>query len=76
MMRYATQQLNATAFVAKIGDDNAPSLRLFERLSFQVTTHSNVFQETTMQLTVSSQIESQLRDHPCSFDVYETDNSL
>ena len=39
-------------FVVKIGDSNAASLALFRKLGFQPFSHSDVFKETCLCLTL------------------------
>ncbi|XP_065388025.1 alpha/beta-tubulin-N-acetyltransferase 9 isoform X4 [Macaca fascicularis] len=45
--------LGLTKFEAKIGQENEPSIRMFQKLHFEQVAASSVFQEVTLQLTVS-----------------------
>ncbi|XP_029339178.1 N-acetyltransferase 9 isoform X2 [Mus caroli] len=42
-----------TKFEAKIGQENEPSIRMFQKLHFKQVAMSNVFQEVTLRLAVS-----------------------
>ncbi|XP_076457321.1 alpha/beta-tubulin-N-acetyltransferase 9-like [Babylonia areolata] len=55
MMRYGVEQLGMKKYVAKIGLQNGPSIRLFTQLGFTETSRSDVFQEVTMEVDVSEQ---------------------
>lgn len=46
-------------FRAKIGDDNTASIALFKSLNYQEVSHSDVFQETTLELSSSAKDEWQ-----------------
>nr|XP_005584934.1 PREDICTED: N-acetyltransferase 9 isoform X4 [Macaca fascicularis] len=45
--------LGLTKFEAKIGQENEPSIRMFQKLHFEQVAASSVFQEVTLRLTVS-----------------------
>ncbi len=47
---YAYSELGIRKFITKIGFENIPSLKLFEKLGFVQTSSSEVFQEITLQL--------------------------
>jgi len=49
-MAYGAVELGVTAFVAKIGFDNEPSLGLFARLGYVERSRSDIFQEVTLEL--------------------------
>ncbi|XP_025095137.1 N-acetyltransferase 9-like protein isoform X2 [Pomacea canaliculata] len=53
MLRYGVEVLGVTKFVAKIGEDNKPSISLFSQLGFTETSRSEVFVEVTMELQVA-----------------------
>ncbi|CAF1020549.1 unnamed protein product [Adineta ricciae] len=54
--RYAIETLNITRFVVKIGLKNLPSIALFtNKLQFQTTQTSEVFQEVTMERHVNDE---------------------
>ncbi|XP_027626600.1 N-acetyltransferase 9 isoform X2 [Tupaia chinensis] len=42
-----------TKFEAKIGQENEPSIRMFQKLHFEQVAVSSIFQEVTLRLTVS-----------------------
>ncbi|GJP31533.1 hypothetical protein CLOM_g13017 [Closterium sp. NIES-68] len=54
MLAYAVWHLHITTLRAKINDSNAPSIALFRSLGFVQTGHSQVFQQTTFELTATS----------------------
>jgi len=54
MLRYGHEFLGLKTFSAKIKFGNVASEKLFDKLGFQITSSSEVFQETTSQLLVSS----------------------
>ena len=58
MLRYGIEVLGITKFVAKIGIDNEKSLRLFKKLKFIEESFSNVFQEVTLAVDVTSEWKS------------------
>lgn len=47
MMHFAATRLGVRRFVARIGDSNSASIRMFTRLGFKQESHSEVFHETT-----------------------------
>ncbi|XP_045046015.1 alpha/beta-tubulin-N-acetyltransferase 9 isoform X3 [Desmodus rotundus] len=53
MMSYGVTRLGLTKFEAKIGQENEPSLRMFQKLHFEPVAVSSVFQEVTLRLTMS-----------------------
>ncbi|XP_008829679.2 N-acetyltransferase 9 isoform X3 [Nannospalax galili] len=53
MMSYGMTKLGLTKFEAKIGQENKPSIRMFQKLHFKQVAASNVFQEVTLRLAVS-----------------------
>ncbi len=53
MLRYGAEELNVTAFQAKIKEDNLASIKMFEKLGFVETAHSEVFKEITLRLKVT-----------------------
>lgn len=53
IMSYGVTKLGLTKFEAKIGQENEPSIRMFQKLHFKQVAMSNVFQEVTLRLAVS-----------------------
>ncbi|XP_006886293.1 PREDICTED: N-acetyltransferase 9 [Elephantulus edwardii] len=53
MMSYGVTRLGLTRFEAKIGQENEPSIRLFQKLHFEQVAVSSVFQEVTLSLAMS-----------------------
>ncbi|XP_028691328.2 alpha/beta-tubulin-N-acetyltransferase 9 isoform X4 [Macaca mulatta] len=53
MLSYGMTTLGLTKFEAKIGQENEPSIRMFQKLHFEQVAASSVFQEVTLRLTVS-----------------------
>ncbi|CAO2646021.1 Alpha/beta-tubulin-N-acetyltransferase 9 [Lemmus lemmus] len=53
MMSYGVTKLGLTNFEAKIGQENEPSIRMFQKLHFKQVAVSSVFQEVTLRLAVS-----------------------
>lgn len=54
MMAYANEKLEVERFVAKILMDNTPSLRLFDKLGFQLVRNVPAFGETHLALDVGT----------------------
>ena len=57
MLSYATAPTSPAplpvrkdSLVVRIGDENEPSIRLFEKLGFRITKHVEVFEEVEMRL--------------------------
>lgn len=48
--------------MAKIGYDNVPSRRLFQKLGFKEESRSNVFREVTYVLTISDEIACKFQE--------------
>lgn len=53
IMSYGVTKLGLTKFEAKIGQENEPSIRMFQKLHFKQVAMSNVFQEVTLRLAVN-----------------------
>ncbi|XP_021567667.1 N-acetyltransferase 9 isoform X2 [Carlito syrichta] len=51
MLSYVTK-LGLTKFEAKIGQENEPSIRMFQKLHFEQVAVSSIFQEVTLRLTM------------------------
>mmetsp|Transcript_32209 Transcript_32209/g.52049 ORF Transcript_32209/g.52049 Transcript_32209/m.52049 type:complete len:118 (-) Transcript_32209:487-840(-) len=66
MMWYGVEELNIKTYVAKINDTNMASQQLFAKLGYVKTSHSDVFQETTMTLEVTSDVRQTLSQQ-CSY---------
>lgn len=62
MMYYGVTFLEISHFVAKIGYQNTRSLELFKKLGFREESRSDIFSEVTLQLYVSEQFSSWLRE--------------
>ncbi|KAL8565031.1 hypothetical protein ACOMHN_003407 [Nucella lapillus] len=71
MMRYGVEKLELKKYVAKIGLQNEPSIRLFTHLSFTETSRSEVFQEITMEVEVSEQLTLLLQSLTSHFALKE-----
>lgn len=72
MMAYAVQNLQVTSFIARIGDNNEASVRLFrDVLGFEMESHSDYFHETTYRKTVTEDFKAQLLQET-SYCVYGT----
>eukprot|EP00903_Cladosiphon_okamuranus_P015391 g14215.t1 len=52
LMRYAVDHLGATTFYCKIGDANAPSRALFEKLGYSKHAYVEAFKETELRFEV------------------------
>lgn len=52
MMSYARQHFDVDAFVAKIVEDNAPSIALFEKMGFVMVKHVPAFGEIHYELAI------------------------
>ena len=48
MLRYGTEKLGLTKYVAKIKEENQPSLKMFSKIGFIEQSRSEVFKEVTM----------------------------
>ncbi|XP_062107241.1 GCN5-related N-acetyltransferase 9 [Humulus lupulus] len=53
MMAFAIKNLGIHIFRAKIGDSNTPSLTMFRKLGFEEISHSEIFQEVTLELKLT-----------------------
>ncbi|XP_022093664.1 N-acetyltransferase 9-like protein isoform X2 [Acanthaster planci] len=53
-------KLKVRRFIAKIGLQNQPSLALFKKLGFKQESVSEVFQEVTLQLEVTEEVQHSL----------------
>lgn len=62
MLRYGIEHLSVNQFSAKIKFGNTASEKLFEKLSFQPVSRSEVFQETTLEMVVNQEVKNRLRD--------------
>ncbi|KIY98693.1 N-acetyltransferase 9-like protein [Monoraphidium neglectum] len=60
-MAYVVRELGVTRFIAKIGEDNAPSLALFEgQLGFKEVRRVQVFKEVHLELSVQGHVATQM----------------
>nr|XP_027078475.1 N-acetyltransferase 9-like protein isoform X5 [Coffea arabica] len=53
MMAFAVENFGIHLFRAKIGDSNRASISLFQKLGFEKTSHSEIFQEVTFELPIT-----------------------
>ncbi|PRW57327.1 N-acetyltransferase 9 [Chlorella sorokiniana] len=51
-MAYCSSHLGVTKFRAKIGESNAPSIQLMNKLGFEEVSRSSIFKEATLELPV------------------------
>ena len=58
-------------FVAKIGNSNIPSQRLFYKLAFRETSRSKVFNEITFTLVICEEVKVWLRQQLAKEDHFE-----
>ena len=74
MLRYGTEVLGLTKYVAKIKDENHPSLKMFSKIGFIEQSRSEVFHEVTLewqaqlgwlQEQVPWQLENYVHVEPC-----------
>ncbi|KAK7506742.1 hypothetical protein BaRGS_00002217 [Batillaria attramentaria] len=73
IMRYGVEVLSVTKFIAKIGLDNLPSIRLFFQLGFRETSRSEVFKESTMELLVTDAAMDVIKGCTPAFQMRTTD---
>ncbi|XP_027178276.1 N-acetyltransferase 9-like protein isoform X1 [Coffea eugenioides] len=69
MMAFAVENFGIHLFRAKIGDSNRASISLFQKLGFEKTSHSEIFQEVTFELPITeSKCEElhRLTENECS----------
>lgn len=59
-MAYGVSALGVTKFRAKIGEANAGSLQIFQKLGYEEVSRSAVFQEVTLELPVEGDVKQQL----------------
>ncbi|KAI4874860.1 hypothetical protein NFI96_034433 [Prochilodus magdalenae] len=60
MMGYGINKLGVRKFEVKIGLENKVSIAMFKKFHFQELSHSEVFQEVTLGLTVSEALQKDL----------------
>ncbi|KAK4285104.1 hypothetical protein QN277_001846 [Acacia crassicarpa] len=53
MMAFAIEKLGINIFRAKIGESNATSLNMFQKLGFVQTSYSSIFKEVTLEFQVT-----------------------
>ncbi|XP_028801703.1 N-acetyltransferase 9-like protein [Neltuma alba] len=53
MMAFAIEKLGINIFRAKIGESNAASLNMFQKLGFVQISHSSIFKEVTFEFKVT-----------------------
>jgi len=62
-MQYVAERVpRVCAFCAKIGEDNAPSLRLFEALGFREHKRLTVFQQVELRLSLDAGVRARLHE--------------
>lgn len=54
MLKYAIEVIGLQKFQVKISDDNTASIALFQKLGFDIVSHSNVFCEQTLTSNVKN----------------------
>lgn len=76
LLRYAIEVLRVQRFSAKIGRDNAASLRLFHSLGFVKTEESHVFDQVTMEASVAygEPFDRRVRENCPGYCVLSTDD--
>ena len=62
MLRYGVEMLNISRFEVKIKTDNVASVKMFSKLGFEEQSRSEVFNEITSVLVVSSHVKQFLID--------------
>ena len=62
MLRYGVEMLNISRFEVKIKTDNVASVKMFSKLGFEEESRSEVFNEITSVLVVSSHVKQFLID--------------
>ena len=62
MLRYGVEMLNISRFEVKIKTDNIASVKMFSKLGFEEESRSEVFNEITSVLVVSSHVKQFLID--------------
>ena len=62
MLRYGVEMLNISRFEVKIKTDNIASVKMFSKLGFEEQSRSEVFNEITSVLVVSSHVKQFLID--------------
>ena len=55
MFKYAVDHLHVKKFTVKIGYKNKPSISMFEKMMFTIKSQSDVFEEFTLDVLVTSQ---------------------
>jgi len=61
MLRYGVEVLEITMYEAKIKMENMASITMFKKLGFKEESRSDVFQEVTFSLEVTSEVEEMLK---------------
>uniref|UniRef100_A0A1B0GB54 N-acetyltransferase domain-containing protein n=1 Tax=Glossina morsitans morsitans TaxID=37546 RepID=A0A1B0GB54_GLOMM len=55
MLKYGLKYLNIQKFVAKIGEDNTKSIKMFQKMQFEEVARSKVFHEVTLDRCVTEE---------------------
>ncbi|KAJ8038082.1 N-acetyltransferase 9 [Holothuria leucospilota] len=71
MMNYGVSHLNLEKITAKIGFKNVKSLTLFEELGFTEVSRSEVFQEVTLSLPLTSDIREVISQETAGSQIIE-----
>ena len=64
------------AFCAKIGEDNEPSLRLFEQLGFREHKRLTAFKQVELRMPLTAEVHARLRDECTALGATELSVSL
>ena len=68
MLRYGTEKLGLTKYVAKIKEENQPSLKMFSKIGFIEQSRSEVFREVT--LVWEADLDWLQKKAPCQLETY------
>ncbi|XP_072044084.1 N-acetyltransferase 9-like protein [Amphiura filiformis] len=60
MMQYGISKLSVSKYVAKIGMENQVSIKMFTKLGFSQVSISEVFQEVTLDYSITDEVKGQL----------------
>lgn len=69
MFRYGIEQLGLKTYQVKIGLSNTPSIGMFQKMHFEETTRSDVFQEVTLECSVSEKWKEWLRENIKHYEI-------
>ncbi|XP_027214997.1 alpha/beta-tubulin-N-acetyltransferase 9 [Penaeus vannamei] len=69
MFRYGIEQLGVKTYEVKIGMSNTPSIKMFQKMHFEETTRSDVFQEVTLECSVNEKWKEWLNENIKHFEI-------